>query len=152
LRLLRLAALDRLVVANAARIARWLDEVHESYGYDDYRALLEYVWSAGKEEGMIEAIIEHSHEDTKDSAMSAADWLRAQGWRQGWEDGRAAGREEGLRALLLRQLELRFGSVSPQVKAKVLEADPTRVETWALRLLSATTLDEAISDPQEPGP
>lgn len=151
LRLLRLAALGQLVVDNAARVAGWLDEVHEEYGYDDYRSLIEYVWSAGKEQGMIEAIIEHSREDVKDSAMSAADWLRAQGWQQGWEkgreEGRAEGREEGRRALLLRQIELRFGPVTRHARAKVLAAEPSQIDEWALHLLTARSLGEALGEP-----
>jgi predicted transposase YdaD len=134
-RLLRLAALEQLVVANAARIAAWLDEVHDMHGYDDYRTLLEYIWSAGKDVGMIEAIIEHSREDVKSEAMSAAEWLR--------EQGRAEG-EAKLRALLLRQLELRFGAVPPPERAKVLEAEPEQVETWALRLPIAASLSEVF--------
>ncbi len=156
LRLLRCAAMGELVVANAPRIAGWLDEVHETYGYDDYRSLLEYVWSAGSEQAMIESIIEHSHHDVKESALSAADWLRAQGWKEGRvegreegrvegrEEGRVEGREEGLRSLLLRQLELRFGRLPPHVEAKVLAAGASQVEAWALRLLVVSALDDVL--------
>lgn len=154
-RLLRLAASGQLVVANAARVANWLDDVHETYGYDDYRSLIEYVWSAGEEQGMIESIIEHSREDVKKDAMSAADWLRAQGWKQGWEDGRAKGWEDGRakgwedgrRALLLRQLALRFGRVPRRMRAKVLAADSSQVERCAVRLLTASSLDEVLGEP-----
>jgi hypothetical protein len=122
------------VVANAARIAAWLDKVHAAHGYDDYRALLEYVWSAGRDPGMIEAIVEHTGEDAEDSAMSAADWLRAQG------------REEGRAELLLRQLEHRFGPLPVALEAKVLAATTEQVERWALRVLTASSLAEALAD------
>jgi hypothetical protein len=92
--LMRLAALEELVIANAARIAGWLDDVHETYGYDDYRTLMEYVAAAGKEPGMIEAIVEHTGEGMKKEAMSTLDWIQAQAWEKGLEKGR----EEGSRA------------------------------------------------------
>lgn len=153
-RLLRLAALGQLVVANVERVARWLDQVHHAHGYDDYRALMEYIWSAGSDEGMIEAIIEHSRDDVKDSAMSVADRLWARGWEKGWEEGQAAGREEGRdegrdegRAmLLLRQLEHRFGALPQHVEARVLAAIPQQIEAWALRLLSSASLVETLSE------
>jgi predicted transposase YdaD len=138
-RLLRLAALGQLVVANATRIARWLDEVHEDYGYGDYRALMEYIASAGRDEAMIEAIVENSRDDVKPSAMSTADWLH--------ERGRAEGSKQGRAALLLRQLAHRFGPLPNGVEAKVCGADPQRVENWALRLLTATSLTEALGEP-----
>jgi hypothetical protein len=161
-RLLRLAALGQLVVANAERIARWLDDVHEAYGYDDHRALLEYIYAAGSDEGMIEAIIEHTREDLKDTVMSIADKLEARGWAKGEAKGRAEGEAKGRAegeakgraegeargraTLLLRQLERRFGSLPPLVATSVLAATPEQVEAWALRLLDASTLDELLRD------
>jgi predicted transposase YdaD len=134
--LLRLAALEELVVANAARIAGWLDEVHETYGYDDYRVLMEYVAAAGKETGMIEAIVEHTGEGAKRAAMSTLDWLRAKAWQEGCQ--------EGARTLLLRQLELRFGTVPARARAKVRAATPSQVECWALRVVTAASLAEVL--------
>jgi hypothetical protein len=146
LRLLRLAALGQLVLENAERIARWLDRVHDAHGYDDCRALMEYVALAGSDEGMIEAIIEHTREDVKETAMSTADHLEARGWKKGREAGREEGREEGRASLLLRMLEHRFGRLSEQVREKVLEASPRRVDAWALRLLSASSLAEVLGE------
>lgn len=137
-RLLRLAAQGQLVVANAAKIAAWLDKVHAAHGYDDYRALMEYVDSAGRDSGMIEAIVEHTGEDEKDSATSAAVSLRAQ--------GRKEGRKEGKVELLLLQLEHRFGPLPLRVESAVLSATPQQVDAWALRLLTAATLAEALGD------
>lgn len=150
LRLLRLAALGQLVLENAERIARWLDKVHEAHGYDDYRALMEYVALAGSDEGMIEAIVEHAGEGVKETAMSTADWLEARGWKKGWEEGMSCGREEaeieGRAAMVLLQLEHRFGPLPEHRKVKVLDAAPRRLETWALRLLSASSLAEVLGE------
>lgn len=133
--LLRLAALEELVIANAALVAGWLDEVHETYGYDDYRTLMEYVAAAGKEPGMIEAIVEHTGEGMKKEAMSTLDWIHAKV------------REEALeasRSLLLRQLELRFGTVPARARAKIRAATPSQLECWALRVVTAASLAEVL--------
>ena len=138
--LLRLAALEELVIANAARIAGWLDEVHETYGYDDYRTLMEYVAAAGKEPGMIEAIVEHAGEGVKKEAMSTLDWIQ----KKGREEERSKALEAS-RSLLLRQLELRFGTVPARVRAKVRAATPSQGECWALRVVTAASLAEVLN-------
>jgi hypothetical protein len=138
-RLLRLAALEELVVANAARIAGWLDEVHETYGYDDYRTLMEYVAAAGKEAGMIEAVAKHAGEGAEKSAMSSLDWIQ----KKGREEERSKALESA-RALLLRQLELRFGKVPARARAKVRAATPSQLECWALRVVTAASLAEVL--------
>lgn len=137
-RLMRLAALEELVIANAARIAGWLDEVHETYGHDDYRTLMEYVAAAGKETGMIEAIVEHTGEGTKAEAMSTLDWIQAKAREEALE---------GSRSLLLRQLELRFGHVSARARAKVRAATLPQLECWALRVITAASLAEVLRKP-----
>lgn len=141
-RLLRLAALEELVIANAARIAGWLDEVHETYGYDDYRTLMEYVAAAGEEAGMIEAIVEHTGEGAKKAAMSTLDWIQAKAREEGRREG-----VEGIRTLLLRQLELRFGHVPARARAKVRAATQSQLECWALRVVTAASLAEVLSPP-----
>jgi hypothetical protein len=87
---------------------------------------------------MIEEIIEHSREDVRDSAMSAADRLEARGRAEG---------EARERALLLRMLEHRFGALPPVLQARVLAAEVVQVEAWVLRLLDAATVDDVFSDP-----
>jgi len=51
---------------------------------------------------------------------------------------------EGLRRVLLRQLELKFGPVPQQIVVRVHAADVVELERWAERLVSATTLEEAV--------
>jgi len=91
---------------------------------------------------MIEAIIENSHDDVRESAKTTFDWIQEQGWAKGLEEG-----ENKIRALLIRQLELRFGALPLVAKARILAADPQQVETWALRMLTAESLDETLGDP-----
>ena len=146
LRLLRMAALGQLVIANAERIARWLDRVHRVHGYDDYRALMEYVERAGSEDGMIEAVIEYG--DELGEPLSARE---AKIWKQAREEARDCAREEAeieaKAKLVLLMIEHRFGPLPEPLRAKVLDAAPRRLEKWALRLLSAATLAEVLDVP-----
>ncbi len=63
--------------------------------------------------------------------------------QEGRAEGREEGREEGQRELLLRQLERRFGPLSPATRKRV--SDLTSIEELsglAERLLAATRLEE----------
>jgi hypothetical protein len=74
---------------------------------------------------------------------------RAEDWKRQWQqEGRAAGRVEGRvegeAALLLRQLERRFGSLPAGVRVRVASADAAALETWGLRVLDAGSLDDVL--------
>jgi hypothetical protein len=65
-------------------------------------------------------------------------------WRQeAFQQGERAGFQEGERAVLLRQLRRRFSAqVDAVVELRVATASTEQIETWAERVLSATTLAE----------
>jgi hypothetical protein len=45
---------------------------------------------------------------------------------------------------LIRQLERRFGRLSPEASRRIEQADLTTIEERALRILEAGSLDEVI--------
>jgi hypothetical protein len=49
-------------------------------------------------------------------------------------------RQEGERKVLLKQLAARFGPVPPDVKAQILAAKQPTLDRWALRVLTAPSL------------
>ena len=72
-------------------------------------------------------------------------------WREEFlEEGRREGRQQGLRAgearVLLRQIELRFGSLTPAVRERVEGASADDLLRWGERLLTAGSLDEVWAD------
>jgi hypothetical protein len=70
---------------------------------------------------------------------------RAQRWQEEWrQEGLQAGRQEGEAALLLRQLERRFGPLPPDVVARVRAADVDALEQCGLRVLDAASLDDVL--------
>ncbi len=64
-----------------------------------------------------------------------------QEWTKKWK---AEGRQEGEAALLLRQLQRRFGSLPADLTEKVRLADRTTLETWGDRVLDAQSLDDVF--------
>jgi predicted transposase YdaD len=97
----------------------------------------------------------------KEAYMTVAEQLRREGRRQGLKRGRQQGLrrgrqqglergleqglEEGQRGLLLMQLEHRFGATPAKVLEQVNTATGEQLETWARRLLSASSLYEIFS-------
>lgn len=64
-------------------------------------------------------------------------------YKQGEEKGIARGRAE----LLLDQLTAKFGRPSAKVRTRVLKASPEELTAWGTRVLTATTLADALAPP-----
>ncbi len=74
---------------------------------------------------------------------------RAEAWKQQWLlEGRLEGEEKGVRrgeaALLLRQLERKFGTLPAAARTRLATADTATLEEWGLRLLDAGSLDDVM--------
>lgn len=65
-----------------------------------------------------------------------------EGMAQGIEKGLAKGRAEGQRALLAKQLRLKFGSLDAAAEERLVKATHAQLEKWAKRILTAGSLDE----------
>jgi hypothetical protein len=63
------------------------------------------------------------------------EWVRQQ---------RREGEQRGEAALLLRQLERRFGVLPDWARDRVTAADTVTIEDWGLRLLDAGRLEEVL--------
>jgi hypothetical protein len=71
--------------------------------------------------------------------MTAAEKLR--------EEGEARGRLAARRSDVIRLLRARFpGQVSEQLEERIHSADDATLEAWFERGLSATTLEDVITD------
>jgi hypothetical protein len=60
-------------------------------------------------------------------------------------EGEQQGRQSGKAALLLRQLERRFGALPDWARDRVLAADTDMTEEWGLRVLDAASLDDVFA-------
>jgi len=67
------------------------------------------------------------------------------GEQRGEQRGEKRGEKRGGAALLLRQMERRFGVLPNWARDRVLAADPVVMEEWGLRVLDAATLEEVLA-------
>ena len=78
---------------------------------------------------------------------------RAEAWEQKLQEGeqraeqkgRQEGRQEGEAAILLRQLERRFGVLPDWARDRIAAADTAALEDWGLRVLDAGSLDDVLA-------
>ncbi|WP_133511472.1 hypothetical protein [Candidatus Thiosymbion oneisti] len=62
------------------------------------------------------------------------------------EQGRLEGKQEGEAMILMRLLQLKFGSVPEAVHRKIERADPQMLLAWSERVLTAAGIEQVISD------
>lgn len=69
-----------------------------------------------------------------------------EGRREGRQEGRQEGRREGEVALLLGQLEHKFGQVDAKTRKRVQRADTERLLDWGKRVLTAERLEDVFEN------
>jgi hypothetical protein len=83
---------------------------------------------------------------------------RAERWVQNWkreglekgrQEGLQEGRQKGAAALLLRQLQRRFGALPGWVTDRVNAADTTALEEWSIQILDAGSVEDVVGEPPE---
>ena len=80
-------------------------------------------------------------------ASRAEDWKRhwlQEGELKGRQEGEQRGRQKGEVAILLRQLERRFGALPGWASERIATADTGSLEEWSLRVFDATSLDDVL--------
>ncbi len=73
-------------------------------------------------------------DEARQVLMNGAGRLR----EEGWADGR--------RAMLMRQLELRFGDLSDDIVRRVEAAGDAQLDVWVERILTAGSAQEVLAD------
>ncbi|MCG5525885.1 Rpn family recombination-promoting nuclease/putative transposase [Ectothiorhodospira haloalkaliphila] len=69
-----------------------------------------------------------------------------QGLEQGLERGLEQGREQGTRRMLARQIVKKYGAIPTWAQARLDQAGPEQLETWADAILEAETLEALLSE------
>ena len=72
--------------------------------------------------------------------------LTEQFFQEGEAKGRAAGVAEGRVKALSRQLERRFGPLSPAARSRLAAASARELDEWTDRVLDAPTLGEVFGN------
>jgi len=68
----------------------------------------------------------------------------AKGLQEGEARGIAKGREEGALSILLRQIEIKFGTIEKADKDRLSQLDHDQIIRASARILTATTLEEIL--------
>lgn len=63
-----------------------------------------------------------------------------------WAIGKAEGKAEGKALALIGLVERRFGALPPELRRRVLSAEPAAVDDWLNRILDADSLDALFGD------
>lgn len=69
-----------------------------------------------------------------------------EGLQKGLQKGLQEGRLEGRAEVLLRQLSLKFGPLSPEAEERVRAADSDRLLEWSERILTAEHLPDVFGE------
>lgn len=144
----RMTLLLKIAVGNA-RLAddlrSWADDLRAILrrpgGYDDFVALVTYIETVGEaptEE--LNDLFTQLGPDAKETYVTTAEMLRAEGRAQGEAQGEARGRAEAL----VQLLALKFGPPTQTVLDAVRAASIDQLETWTARILAADTLDDVM--------
>ena len=94
----------------------------------------------------------HDYPDEADTMSRFAERFREEGIQQGMQQGIEQGMQKGLpqglqqgeARLLARQLQLKFGTLRPDVLQRLAEADEPTLLAWSERLLTANRLDDVL--------
>ena len=70
---------------------------------------------------------------------------KAEGLLEGKAEGLLEGKAEGKAELLLKLLAIRFGPLPEPTRARITAATTEQIDTWAERMLTASTLDEVLA-------
>ena len=65
-----------------------------------------------------------------------------QGERQGEQRGEQRGVRRGMSETLLRLVQVKFGPPSPEVEARIKQAELEQLDEWVVRMLTAQSLDD----------
>ncbi len=147
------------------QLRRWLDLVRETRrapnGAEALRALWRYILATNERdepEEVLQRLLAAVGDEGKEEVVSVADKLVEHGRREGLQEGRReglqagrreglqAGRREGLQHTLLKLLGARFGALPEDIVARVNSADIPQLDRWFDRVLTATTLADALGD------
>ncbi|MBK1722746.1 hypothetical protein [Thiocystis violacea] len=87
---------------------------------------------------------EQDYPDEAQTMSQFAERFREEGMQQGMREGMQQGLQEGEARVLERQLRLKFGELSDEVRRRIAHADEQTLLTWSERILSADRLEEVL--------
>ncbi len=110
-----------------------------SYDHDDVLKLLRFIdWLIRLPSALERALRQELAELEEQTKMSyVTSWERF-----AREEGIQKGEQRGEAKALLRQIQFKFGPVTPDIESRIQTAEPAQLEAWLTRILSAATPEE----------
>ena len=157
---LSVAGDDERLEKEFGRIGAALDEVLRSPdAVAALQALLRYLGATHPEmpASKLRELIENvTGEQAREVVVTFLDQIEQQGRKEGLAEGRAKGRAEGRAegqaAILLGLLAKRFGPVPAAMKKRIVSAGERDLQTWALRVLDAASIEDVLDVERDPAP
>jgi len=81
----------------------------------------------------------------RERALRDAVTMESAAKAEGMAEGIAIGETKGLSSLLMRQLRVKFGALSPATEQRLKSATPLQLEHWGDRVLTAETLEQVFA-------
>jgi predicted transposase YdaD len=130
------------LLAELRRYAELVEQVLDApHGVAAFAAVVSYILQVTDTPPQdLEGFVQQMGPKAVEAYMTGAQQLTA----QARAEGRAEGQVEGQAELLLKQLRLRFGALSPEVEERVRTASVEQLDVWAERVLSAASLQEVL--------
>ncbi len=98
---------------------------------------------AVRDDDFIDVLVKATNDtDVETIAMTYKDRLI----EQGKEKGRAEGRADGVRRVLAKQLQLKFGALDEKTETLLGAAALDQLEAWSERVLTAETLEAVFRE------
>ena len=110
-------------------IMRYMMETYQSFGEETFREIIRRV----RPEEEAKMMSQFAQEII---AKGKPEWLQQ-------------GRQQGEGAILLRQLQRRFGDIPSDTRDKITKADLSTLEEWSLQVLDAQSLEDVFEDPND---
>lgn len=95
-------------------------------------------------EGLTARELEDSRDMLRERVLEWTQEWRAEGRQEGRQEGLREGRLQGEQRVLLRQLELKFGTPEAATRRRVEQADDEQLLTWTENLLTADRLEDVF--------
>jgi predicted transposase/invertase (TIGR01784 family) len=135
------------------RLKRVVDELIASEGgLDAFGVLVRYLAATHqrmKEDEIVELFKETAGPKGKEAIVTFWQEVELRGEARGKLEGMLEGKLEGMRKVLLNLLAARFGRVPARIRARIQAADEAALGRWSLRVLTAASCAEVISDAVE---
>ena len=133
-------------MAEDARVEAALEVSEAPNGVAAFGTVLRYIHEATEiPPERVSRMVRQLGPRAEEAFMTGAQILRAEGEAKGRAEGKAEGEAKGKAEVLLKLLELKFGSAPAATIERVRAAKIEELDRWVERIINASSLDEVLA-------